>query len=34
MRNKKKIFVKKVPQAPPQAPIITVKHVRADENER
>jgi hypothetical protein len=29
-----RFLVKEVPQAPPPAPIITVKHVRVDENER
>jgi hypothetical protein len=29
-----RVIVKEVPQAPPPAPIITVKHVRVDENER
>ncbi|HEU5247431.1 MAG TPA: hypothetical protein VFU09_10105 [Candidatus Udaeobacter sp.] len=29
-----RILVKEAPQAPPPAPIITVKHVRVDENER
>jgi hypothetical protein len=27
-----RVIVKEVPQAPPPAPIITVKHVRVDEN--
>jgi transposase len=29
-----RVIVKEVPQTPPPAPIITVKHVRVDENER
>jgi transposase len=29
-----RVIVKEVPQTPPPAPIITVTHVRADENER
>jgi hypothetical protein len=29
-----RVIVKEVPQAPPPAPIITVKHVRVDENGR
>lgn len=29
-----RVLVKEVPQTPPPAPIITVKHVRVDENER